>query len=137
MPAFTGRPWVFDALGSSSDLDTAIESAEDDGGLVRLDARAMRTADELWDVYGRHFSFPTTVENWPAFHEYIRDLSWFQAFSYLTVIEHAGFVLADEPLERATFRRLLSSAGQAWENSPVKEFRFNSVFLFDVSPSTG
>jgi hypothetical protein len=55
----------------------------------------------------------------------------------LTVIEHAGFVLADEPLERATFRRLLSSAGQAWENSPVKEFRFNSVFLFDVSPSTG
>ncbi|MBF4463196.1 MULTISPECIES: barstar family protein [unclassified Rathayibacter] len=91
-----------------ADLEAAIESAVEDGGLVRLDGRAMRTADDLWEHYGHHFSFPTPGENRPAFHEYIRDLAWFQAFSYLTVIEHATFVLAGEPAERATFRRLLS-----------------------------
>lgn len=126
---YTGRPWLFEVEDEDSQLTDLIDVTETDGGLIELHASGMRTVEQLWDCYGRALAFPWKVENWPSFAEQMRDLSWYQAFSFLILVRGSGELLADDPGERETFRRMSSMIGQAWENSPVRSYSFTTVLL--------
>ncbi|MBF4462278.1 MULTISPECIES: barstar family protein [unclassified Rathayibacter] len=126
---YTGRPWIFEVAAGDSKLEMRKEEAEMDGGLVEISSHRMRTVEQLWTSYGEAFAFPWQVENWPSFSEQMRDLSWYQAFSFLVVISESEELLADDPGESETFKRISSRIGQAWENSPVKPFLFSTILV--------
>ena len=134
---YTGRPWLFEVEDEDSQLADLIDVTETDGGLMQLHGSGMRTVEQLWDCYGRALAFPRKVENWPSFAEQMRDLSWYQAFSFLILIRGSGELLADDPGERETFRRISSMIGQAWENSLVRSYSFTTVLLeCSIEPAT-
>jgi hypothetical protein len=58
----------------------------------------------------------------------MRDLSWYQAFSFLILVRGSGELLADDPGERETFRRISSTTGQAWEKSPGRSYSFTTIY---------
>ncbi|MFG1912407.1 barstar family protein [Kribbella sp. NPDC048928] len=78
----------------------------------------MRTVDDLFQQYVREFRLPEYFGwNWAAFDECMTDLAWMPANGYLTVIDSADQVLADELDDRATSLRHLRGIGRYWSRA--------------------
>ena len=112
-----GQPWVHSLTPGERDSEAVAALIATDFGAC-LNGLRMRTFDHLMDEYARVFAFPDHFgRNWAAFDEFITDLSWLPARSYLTVIANASEVMADELGDRPTYLRLIHEAGQTWGRS--------------------
>ena len=110
----TGAPYVR-RVSSDSFIEPSVEN---NCLMIRLDGRAMRTLEALFRAYVREFRFPEYFGwNWAAFDECITTLEGRPAHGYLTIIDHADDVFADELKELEPFEEALTHAGRTWAHA--------------------
>jgi len=81
-----------------------------------LRGRKMHSLDGLDNEFAAAMQFPWYYgENWPAFDECLKDLSWISAEVYLLFIYHSNEVLVAEDKEQfSVFIRILQEIGEDW-----------------------
>ena len=130
-------PWLH-ALPDRAEGEIVEAAAENRDVLVRVvDGESVQDVDSLFSVMAREFNFPDYFgENWPAFNECIRSLSWLPARAYLLVFQNSEFLLKDSQPDRAVFMKVMRDAGRRWANSFALgdawgggDVPFNVVFL--------
>ncbi len=97
--------------------DEALLSAVADAGMtiIRVDGSKLRTKAEVFEQFGIAFKFPSRVEVWDAFSDWMRDLTWLDEFSGIVlVIENAALILMGKPKERETFFAVLGHINAEW-----------------------
>jgi hypothetical protein len=83
----------------------------------------MKRVNDLFNEFAAAFQFPCYFgENWAAFDECLRDLTWLPAKGYILVIPNTASVLQDEPADIATFLRTLDRVCSSWASEPHAEF---------------
>jgi hypothetical protein len=84
----------------------------------------MRNVSGLFNEFGAALQFPYYFgENWNAFDECIKDLSWLNASGYVLIVHDADQILiedADSEGQMQSLLKILKSAALAW-SIPVDE----------------
>ena len=82
---------------------------------IHLDT-SLRTRADLFERFARSLEFPSYFgQNWDAFEECLRDLSWLPADRRIRVVDAGGW-LDDEPAEsRAALVEILNAAATHWQ----------------------
>jgi RNAse (barnase) inhibitor barstar len=110
-------PWVHFFEGETQ---AQISSTLPPDGLifsVRLDARAMRDAQGVFEQFSQKLQFPVYFGwSWDALLDCLRDFGWLPARRYLIVIDHADVLLCEEPEDRKTFFNIVERVAKGWSN---------------------
>jgi len=118
-------PWFHVAETGSSeitDFGWSLTKHESLKVAVRfLRGKKMRKTDTLDNECSAALQFPCYFgENWPAFDECIRDLSWLPADVYVLIITDSTLVLSEEDEEQfSVFIQILDRASREW-SQPVE-----------------
>ena len=57
--------------------------------VLELDCKDITTEDKFWFYFGLYFNFPTRVDNWAAFSDWMRDLEfWDKSKSILIIFKN-------------------------------------------------
>ncbi len=85
---------------------------------LRLRGNKMRSVSSLFNEFGAALQFPYYFgENWNAFDECIKDLSWLYAPGYVLIIHNADQLLiesADSEGQMQSLLKILNSAAKEW-----------------------
>jgi hypothetical protein len=118
-------PWVHvvaSTLSEITDFGWSLTKHESLRVVVRfLRGKKMMRVDALDNECSAALQFPWYFgENWPAFDECIRDLSWLPGDVYIVIVTESAAVLTEEDeKEFSIFISLLDKAGREW-SQPVE-----------------
>jgi hypothetical protein len=119
------EPWFHVAatsLPEIADFGLSLTKHESLKVAVRfLRGKKMTRAEALDNECSAALQFPWYFgENWPAFDECIRDLSWLPADAYILIITHSEAVLSEEDERQfSIFLEILEKASRHW-SQPVE-----------------
>ncbi len=84
--------------------------------VVQLDGVAMKTWPAVFISFGEAFRFPSRVENWDAFEDWMRDLSWLNetGAGWVVRISRARYLLAGQESAKAKLVDSLAFIGSQW-----------------------
>jgi hypothetical protein len=127
-------PWLV-VRGGTRALEDAIADAGQHPGLVRtVRGRRADTSEGLFAEFARVWQFPAHFGyNWSALEDCLSDLSWVGAPGYVTIVEGAERLLAEEPpgilgqfgdliVRVAEYWAAEIEDGEAWDR-PAQPFR--------------
>jgi hypothetical protein len=110
---------------------------------LRLRGSKMRTISGLFNEFGAALQFPYYFgENWNAFDECVKDLSWLYASGFVLIVHDADQILieaTDSEGQIQSLLRILNSAAKEWSipvekgvawDRPSKPFHV----IFQVTP---
>ena len=105
---------------SALDLQAeAVKSASQEGAKVfYLDGRQIVTKEDFLREAAEVMSFPAYFgQNWDAFDECIRDLSWVPAQKYILIYDRPDIFAKAQPEQWQIAQEILQSASQYWQES--------------------
>ncbi len=59
--------------------------------VLELDCKDITTEDKFWFYFGLYFNFPTRVDNWAAFSDWMRDLAFWDRNKSILIIFKSVF----------------------------------------------
>ena len=90
--------------------------------VLELDCKSISTKEEFWFHIGAHFNFPTRVDNWDAFSDWMRDLAfWDKSKSILIIFKNIDELFArDLTLQSLAMSVFWEEVLPYWENEVIK-----------------
>ena len=90
--------------------------------VLELDCKSISTKEEFWFHIGDHFNFPTLVNNWAAFSDWMRDLAfWDRSKSILIIFKNIDELFGrDLTLQGLAMSVFWEEVLPYWENEVVK-----------------
>lgn len=65
-----------------------VDPFKDSMYIVEIDCCKINNKQELFDIFGEYFCFPTRVTNWDAFNDWMRDLQFWHPTKGVIIIFH-------------------------------------------------
>lgn len=90
--------------------------------VLELDCKSILTKEEFWFYIGAHFNFPTLVNNWAAFSDWMRDLAfWDRNKSILIIFKNIDELFGrDLTLQSLAMSVFWEEVLPYWENEVTK-----------------
>lgn len=90
--------------------------------VLELDCKSISTKEEFWFHIDAHFNFPTFVNNWAAFSDWMRDLAfWDKSKSILIIFKNIDELFAgDLTLQSLAMSVFWEEVLPYWENEVIK-----------------
>lgn len=90
--------------------------------VLELDCKSISTKEEFWFLIGAHFYFPTLVDNWAAFSDWMRDLAfWDKNKSVLIIFKNIDELFGrDLTLQSLAMSVFWEEILPYWENEVIR-----------------
>ena len=109
------KPGLYRLRANASE-DTLQRQAEENGWqFFHVDGAKVQDKRSFIRTVGKALDFPTySAQNWDAFEESIRDLTWTPAKGYLVLFDEPDQFAARDPEQWAVARDILDDAIRSW-----------------------
>ena len=90
--------------------------------VLELDCKDITTEDKFWFYFGLYFNFPTRVDNWAAFSDWMRDLAfWDRNKSILIIFKNVDELFCRNlTLQSLAMSVFWEEVLPYWENEVIK-----------------